>query len=177
MLYRMGISEAKAGAKTRLDLLEPRQFRSATGAAPAQQKKLSSGTSSDSGAQIFVPAVYNPQAAKHAITNELLLQSILDRLLKGGYTEIPNFPANAVVVKPIYKTIPQNTPGGTYTFPRWPGTPDPAVTFGESRWDTCAYVDINGTGAGGSSIDKGCQGRKADSTFHVYNFIHQKRSR
>jgi hypothetical protein len=174
MLYQMEVSEAKAGAKTRLDLSEPRQFRNVKDAAPTQQKKLSAETSSDGDTQIFVSVAYNPPAAKHAIANKLFLQSTLDRLLKDGYTAIPNFPANAVVVKPVYKIIPQNTPGGIYTFPGWPGTPDPAVAFGESRWDACVYVDINGTGAGGSSIDKGCQGRKADNTFHVNNFIHQK---
>lgn len=123
---------------------------------------------------IFVSVAYNPPAAKHAIGNKLFLQSTLDTYLKNGYTEIPNFPNNAITIKPVYKVISKDTPNGLYTFPGWPGTPNPAAAFSESSWASCVYINIKGSGAGGNSIDTGCKGRNAQSTFFLNNFIHQK---
>jgi hypothetical protein len=183
MLYRTnaGLTLAEAAkaptpsAPPVLELGIPRQFR---GMVKERKLKLLSreevAKSKVGDTNIFVSVAYNPPAAKHAISNKLLLQSTLDTLLKNGYTEIPNFPNNAITIKPVYKVIPKNTPNGIYTFPGWPGTPTPAVSFPESNWNSCVYVDINGSGPGGNSIDAGCKGRSAQNTFFLNNFIHRK---
>jgi len=164
--------------RPRLTLEVPRQFRNAKRLAPqlkaAAPAPAPASTSNDGDTNIFVSVAYNPPAAYHAITNKLLLQDTLDQYLQQGYTEIPNFPANAITVKPVYKVVPQNPPGGIYTFPGWPGTPVPAKTFPEQDWNACVYIDVNGSGPGGNSIDTGCKGRNATNTFFLDNFIHQK---
>ena len=182
MLYRMKSGQtlmeaAKSLAPSPPPVLElglPRQFR---GLSKLRKFKLLSreaiAKSNVGDTNIFVSVAYNPPAAKHAIGNKLFLQSTLDTLLKEGYTEIPNFPNNSITIKPVYKVIPKDTPNGIYTFPGWPGTPNPAITFPESDWNSCVYVDIKGSGAGGDRIDAGCKGRNAQNTFFLSNFIHQ----
>lgn len=168
MIYRM--HNETAPPQRRLDLAPARQLRNVT---PEVAAMASGDSVSDGDTGIAVSVAYNPPAARHAINNRLFLQSTLDQLIKDGYTDIPDFPVNAITIKPVYKVInASNTENGIYTFPGWPGTPDPAKTFGEGDWDACAYVDINGSGRGGNSIDAGCQGRSADNTFFLNNFIH-----
>lgn len=182
MLYRIKsgqtLLQMEAAAPSRqpvLDLGIPRQFHGLTKERKFKllgREEIAKSNVGDT--NIFVSVAYNPPAAKHANGNKLFLQSTLDTLLKEGYTEIPNFPNNAITIKPVYKIIPQNTANGIYTFPGWPGTPNPAVAFPEENWNSCVYVNINGSGAGGNSIDPGCKGRSAQNTFFLNNFIHQK---
>jgi len=157
-----------------LKLSLPHQFRNVAAAAKEKAALLKAASSSDGDTNIFVSVAYNPPAAKHAVSNKLFLQSTLDQYLKEGYTDIPNFPSNAITIKPVYKVIPKNIAGGIYTFPGWPGTPVPAKTFPEQDWNACVYVDILHTGKGGNGIDQGCKGRTPASTFYLNDFIHQQ---
>ncbi|MGR9073683.1 MAG: hypothetical protein ACU833_11520 [Gammaproteobacteria bacterium] len=166
-----------ASRKLRLDLMLPNQFKNKQGIKGKLSKAVSPATPEDGDTNIFVSVAYNPPAARHAISNKLFLQSTLNSYLKAGYTEIPNFPANSITVKPVYKVIPQNVSGGVYKFPGWPGTPSPAKTFPEKDWDSCVYLDIKGAGESGNSIDRGCKGQSKDSTFYLSDFIHQKISK
>jgi hypothetical protein len=152
------------------ELARPEQFRNIKPLLKAAQ------TVPDGDTNIFVAVAYNPAAAEHAINNKLFLQSTLNGYLREGYTDIPVFPSSSITVKPVYKVIQKNEPDGNvkngiYTMPGWPGTPTPAMTFPEPVWAACVYVDLNGKGAGGSSIDKGCKGRTADNTFNLENFV------
>lgn len=159
-------------AKLKLELKPPKRFnkRRFKSVKKSKAKGINDGDTS-----IAVSVAFNPPGARHLITNKLLLQSTLNKYLKEGYTEIPNYPLNTIVVKPVYKVITsKNTTNGIYTFPGWPGTPSPAKTFGESVWGSCVYVDIKGTGKGGNSIDKGCKGQSKENTFYLNNFIHQQ---
>lgn len=176
MLYQIesapkfGLKQSIRPAKgLSLDLMLPNQFKNKKGG-----NKLKISAPEDGDTNIFVSVAYNPPAARHAINNKLFLQSTLNRFLKEGYTEIPNFPVNAITIKPVYKVIPKNVANGIYKFPGWPGTPVVARAFPEKDWNSCVYIDIKKTGKGGSSIDKGCKGRSSKNTFHLNNFIHQK---
>ena len=126
---------------------------------------------------IKVSVAYNPPAAAHAISNKLLYKSTLEGYLKNGYTEVPNFPNNAVTIKPVYKIVPVKSQPNLklYTMPGWPGTPATLKAFPESDWNACVYVATagNGSEAGGNSIDVGCKGATAQSTFYLHNFIHK----
>lgn len=172
MIYRM--HNETAPPQRRLDLEPARQLRNVSPQVAATADGQGSGdVSADGDTHIAVSVAYNPPAARHAINNRLFLESTLKQLIKDGYTDIPNFPVNAITIKPVYKVInAANTVNGIYTFPGWPGTPEPAKAFGESDWDACVYVDVTGLGRGGNSIDAGCQGRNADNTFYLNNFIH-----
>jgi len=152
------------------ELQRPHQFRNLKPRLKAAQSVPDGDTN------IFVAVAYNPAAAKHAITNKLFLQSTLNGYLKQGYTQMPVFPASAITIKPVYKIVQKNESGGNvqngiYTMPGWPGTPSPAKTCPEPDWGACVYVDIRNAGPSGSSIDQGCTGRTAASTFHLGDFI------
>lgn len=152
------------------ELARPKQFRNIS------PRLKAAGAVPDGDTNIFVGVAYNPAAARHAIANKLFLQSTLNGYLRQGYTQMPVFPAGAITIKPVYKIVQKNESGGNvkngiYTMPGWPGTPSPARTFPEQDWAACVYVDLNGSGAGGSSIDAGCTGRTPASTFHVSDFI------
>ncbi len=158
--------EVKPQPQRRLDLGRPLQF--------TNQALVTTQPAGGADTNIFVSIAYNPPAAQHAITNKLFLQSTLNAYLANGYTEIPDFPNNSITIKPVYKVIPANVQDGIYTMPGWPGTPVPAKTFGETVWNACVYIDINGSGAGGSSIDVGCGDRNATNTFYLENFIYNE---
>jgi len=167
MIFRIqnGFTAQPSGTpQRRLDLMRPRQL--------TNRAAVTAQAAGDGDTNIFVSVAYNPPAADHAISNKLFLQSTLNTYLANGYTEIPNFPNNAITIKPVFKVIPANVPGGIYTMPGWPGTPVPAKTFPEESWGACVYVDINGSGSGGSAIDVGCSNRNASNTFYLNNFIH-----
>ncbi|MDX8391323.1 MAG: hypothetical protein R8K53_01985 [Mariprofundaceae bacterium] len=142
-----------------------------------RQKAPVETAATDSDTRIAVSVAYNPPAAQFTIRNKLFLQSTLNQYVKNGYTEIPDFPGNAITIKPVYKLISKDVANGIYTFPGWPGTPSPAKTFPEEDWNSCVYVDIKGTGSGGSSIDKGCTGRNAENTFNLNQFIYKMLSK
>ena len=172
---------AAAPAKRQsLELMAPRQFQhsNAVKALPATIKAAATAAAAGKpDSNIFVSVAFNPPGADHAIANRLFYESVLQDYLKNGYTEIPNFPNNAITIKPVYKVIPQSVPNGIYVFPGWPGPnpPDPKQGFPETIWNSCVYVDITTpSGQGGNGNDPGCKGRTAASTFYLNNFIHQK---
>lgn len=158
----------------KLDLMVPNQFRNIKTMKGNLANAIKEPTTNDGDTNIFVSVAYNPPAAKHAISNRLFLQSTLNKYLQNGYSEIPTFPYNAITIKPVYKVIPKDVKDGIYKFPGWPGTPVPAKAFPEKDWNSCVYVDINGVGEGGNSIDEGCKGQTRSSTFYLNNFIHNK---
>jgi hypothetical protein len=163
-------SQSLHPAKLKLELKPPKRFNKRR-----FKSKKKVNTKGDGDTSIAVSVAFNPPGARHLIINKLLLESTLKRYLKEGYTEIPNYPLNTIVVKPVYKIITsKNAPNGIYTFPGWPGTPSPAKTFSEKDWGSCVYVDIKKSGPGGNSIDKGCKKQSRANTFHLNNFIHQK---
>lgn len=183
MLYRIqagqgalaAAPEAAPGPRPTLQLEIPHQFRALPKAKTFKLLGADEIAKSPVGdTNIFVSVAYNPPAAKHTIANKLLLQTTLDTLLANGYAEVPVFPANAVLIKPVYKVIPRNTSQGIYTFPAWPGIPEPAVAFPQSKWNSCVYVDIRNQGTGGHAIDTGCKARSAENTFFLSDFIHQR---
>ena len=186
MIFRMGqngvlkfaVESTAGGKQSGLDLEIPRQFSAIKAARKPKILSAQEVAASPVGdTNIFVAVSYNPPAAQHAIANKLFLRSTLDALLREGYAELPDFPANSITLKPVYKVIPASTPGGIYTFPGWPGPPNPVIAFPEEAWGACVYVDIKGSGAGGNSIDSGCKGRNASNTFFLNNFVHQKISK
>jgi hypothetical protein len=155
-----------------LKLSLPNQFKNSAHAQKSTKEvKVVGGADTN----IFVSVAYNPPAAKHTIDNRLLLQSTLKQYLAQGYTDIPNFPSNAITVKPVYKLITQDKlTNGIYIFPGWPGTPSPAKAFPESDWNQCVYVDINATQSSANSNDPNCNNRTDENTFALNDFIYEK---
>jgi hypothetical protein len=173
--------EGKRGPLERpmLELHLPRQFQHGHRPAP-DNASLVSATAPAPGrpdTTILVSVAYNPPAAQHAIANRLFYESTLRQLMANGYTELPNFPANAIAIKPVFKIIPKNVERGIYAFPGWPGpgAAKPNSAFAETAWNSCVYVDINRPiGIGGNSNDAGCDRRTPANTFYLSDFIHTR---
>lgn len=124
-------------------------------------------------ASTLVSVAYNPPAAEHAIENTLFLESTLNGYLDAGQIKIPDFPDDAITIKPVYKLITaSNTENNIFTMPGWPGTPSPAKAFPETDWGACVYIDMSGTATSGNSIDTGCADRNETNTFSLSDFIH-----
>lgn len=175
------VEDGKSGplARPTLELHLPRQFQH--GHRPAERgASLVAAAAPAPGrpdTAILVSVAYNPPAAQHAISNRLFYESTLKQLMAQGYTEVPNFPANAIVIKPVFKIIPKNVDRGIYAFPGWPGpgAAKPNSGFGEAAWNSCVYVDINRPiGLGGNSNDAGCDRRTPANTFYLSDFIHTR---
>lgn len=167
--------------RPRLELHLPRQFQHGHRAADKSASMLSAPapvpTSGKPDTAILVSVAYNPPAAQHAISNRLFYESTLKQLMAQGYTEVPNFPSNAIVIKPVFKIIPRNVERGIYAFPGWPGpgAAKPNSGFPETAWNSCVYVDINRPlGIGGNSNDAGCDRRTPANTFYLSDFIHTR---
>lgn len=166
-----------------LELHLPRQFQHGH-RAPDKSASLASASASAPApapgrpdTEILVAVAYNPPAAQHAISNRLFYERTLKQLMANGYTELPNFPVNAIVIKPVFKIIPKNVERGIYAFPAWPGpgAAKPGSGFAETAWNSCVYVDINRpVGIGGNSNDAGCDRRTPANTFYLSDFIHTR---
>ncbi|HZW30866.1 MAG TPA: hypothetical protein VFF52_09185 [Isosphaeraceae bacterium] len=129
---------------------------------------------------------YDPTAAKHVLRYQLLSLANLTNLLQAGLTEIPPFPASALVLK--IETFPWSTTrlvgGRYYALPAWPGPPDPPRDFppDQSHWKQCIWVDIqeNGPGTGTGRVDTvwnaDGSSRTPETTYGLGRFIHFRRS-
>ncbi|MFB9245210.1 hypothetical protein IV454_03800 [Massilia antarctica] len=162
-------------ARLALDLHLPRQFQHGHQARASMVSAARLAGAPDTA--ILVSVAYNPPAAQHAIANRLFYESTLKQLMANGYTELPNFPSNAIVIKPVFKIIPKNVARGIYSFPGWPGpaAAKPDSGFGEVDWNSCVYVDISRPiGSGGNSNDPGCNNRTPANTFYLNDFIHSR---
>ncbi|MBK1697969.1 hypothetical protein CKO21_12035 [Rhodovibrio salinarum] len=159
-----------------LRLQPPRQFHSGHPRVTAPQAigDARCGGSGKPDTCIVVTVNYSPSAAHHVLSNDLLAQSTLARYVEEGYSEIPNLPYDAVTVKPVYKVISQEKldDNGLYAMPVWPGTPEPAKTFGEEVWNQCVHIDPNNQGQGDGSVDQGCTGASPSTTYNLSDFIH-----
>jgi hypothetical protein len=158
-------------------LQAPRQFhrgKRQLKSGPAQRGNTCNGGRADACIQVTVN--YSPSAARHVLNNGLLLERTLNQYFESGYTDIPNFPYDALTVKPVYKVItPEKSPKGEpYAMPVWPGTPQPAKTFGETDWNQCVYISLDNTGEGKGEVDKGCQEATPATTYDIDDFIHFK---
>jgi hypothetical protein len=127
---------------------------------------------------IVVTVRYDPNAAKFAIANKLLLQSTLDKMLADGKTDIPDFPNTAITLKPTYEILTQDTldkNGGYYKLNVWGGAPkeDSSYGYGEGSWKGFIYVDPKNNSQGDGSLDVG-SGRTPGNTYNVKDFIHYK---
>ncbi|WP_330441382.1 FAD-dependent oxidoreductase [Flavobacterium sp. C4GT6] len=127
--------EAQQVKKGRTALSVPRQFVHAQ--VFAKQAVI------DTSFQIFETVSYNPGAAKYALDHKIFNQSVLNKYeVKDGIGRIPQFPNNGITLKPTYYAgIPDEN--GLIRVPAWPGTPNPAKTFGPDAWNTYVYADLS----------------------------------
>jgi hypothetical protein len=130
---------------------------------------------------IFETVVYSPGAATHAISNKLFMATTLKQYAEQGLTSIPDFPNNAITIKPVFKIIPAASHKGTTLFPiaTWHGTIDSIGAFPEQSWGTCVYIDIDNKSKGnGAQLPftniANPPAPTADATYNLDDFVHFK---
>lgn len=154
-------------------LMQDAPVRTAGFARPNQlQAPLPDAAGPDFG--LVVDVSYNPAAARHAVSNSLFKRSTLESYLDMGYERIPDFPAESITLKPVWKIIRKSelNEQGLYVLPAWPGPPPSPQAFGQSEWNAVVYVDPNGPANGNGAIDRGMRGPTAATTYDLDDFIH-----
>ncbi len=117
---------------------------------------------------------YSPAATKYALDNKIFLYSTFEKYAAEGRTSIPDFPANAITIKPVFKVISKSKldPSGYYAMPSWVGPIDSLAAFPENKWNACIYVDITNSSSADGGVDIGCYGPTPETTYNLTDFIH-----
>ena len=127
-----------------------RQFRHGNRPQPNAQAATAGGVEQVAG---FVK--YDPSAASHIVSQGLLSVQTLNSFLANGANAIPPFERTSVSLKPAFQVLSQGSlkNGRYYPLPAWPGPPPDAVPFPSSKWNSIAWIDIQGGGGGTGAVD------------------------
>lgn len=157
------------GAKSSLTLTAPAQFARI----PQQAMALMAEAGSSPVLNITESVAYSPAAAQHAHSAQLLKTSTLSGLQKPGQiAKIPDFPFDAMAVKPVFAPITQaSLENGLFKMAAWPGTPSPPEAFPSNKWGQCVYVDPSNNGSGNGSVDPTCSNPTPETTYNLSDFI------
>jgi hypothetical protein len=119
---------------------------------------------------------YSPGAADFAIKNKIFMLTTLQNYTLEGKTSIPDFPTDAITIKPVFKVIQKSKldSKGLYAMPSWHGPIQTVNAFPEIAWKSCIYVDTNNKGGGDGSQDMTCSGATPATTYNLNDFIHYK---
>jgi hypothetical protein len=161
----------------------PRQFEHGG----AQSLLAAPGTH---GAQTVLASVkYDPSGSEHILSNNLFSKTQLTTLLASHKASVPDFPATAISLKPVYRPMPasQLADGRYFQLTSWPGPPPlkqsngmwRSVAFPEtiSTWGQCVWIDIQDAGRRrGTTVDRTCakngSSRTDANTYGLDEFIH-----
>lgn len=157
---------------------------------PQQRQRLahsmlqtSPGDTASGNQPVFEDVSYSPTAAQTIITRRLFMPSVLDGMLAAKRTAIPNFPKDAIAIKPVYEVIPgpNNPKGGgkLYKMKVWSQMPASQVklprAFGQEKWSSWVYVDPTNQGKGAGQVyQTGAAGprTKAEGTYNLTDFVY-----
>jgi hypothetical protein len=132
---------------------------------------------------VFEDVSYNPTAAQTIITRQLFMPGVLDAMLAAKRTAIPDFPKEAIAIKPVYEVIPgpNNKLGGgqLYKMKVWSQMPPSQIkkprAFGQDKWSSWVYVDPTNQGKGHGQVYQtgGASPRtKAEGTYNLTDFVY-----
>jgi len=125
---------------------------------------------------------FDPTAAGHVASQELLNLTSLNTLLQGGAQGIPPFPAASLAVKPLFQVITAASlvEGRYYALKVWPGPPDTPRAWGPTQWPGCVWLDLLGGGNGRGAMDEATatdgSTRTDDTTYPLADIIHYRLS-
>jgi len=145
--------------------------------------QASPGDTASGNQPVFEDVSYNPTAAQTIITRRLFMPGALDAMLAAKRTAIPNFPKDAIAIKPVYEVIPgpRNPLGGgkLYKMKVWSQMPPSQVkmprAFGQEKWSSWVYVDPTNQGKGAGQVyQTGAAGprTKAEGTYNLTDFVY-----
>lgn len=119
---------------------------------------------------------YNPSAEKYAIDNKIFYLSTLKAMQTGEFSQIPEFPNDAITIKPVYKVITQNSLSseGIYTMAAWHGPEYKDQGYPETEWQSCIHVDTKTSDKSNPNgrLDYDCNSITPGNTYYLNDFIH-----
>lgn len=120
---------------------------------------------------------YNKASEDFAIKNKIFYLSSLKAMQNGDFSKIPDFPSDAINIKPVYKIITKDKLNGTiYTMPSWNGPEYHTDGYPEKDWASCIHVNVsetNDTNPNGRA-DYACDSVNTENTYFLNDFIHFK---
>ncbi|TYP96440.1 hypothetical protein C7447_1076 [Tenacibaculum adriaticum] len=120
---------------------------------------------------------YNEAAEKYAVDNKIFYISTLKKFQKGEYSQVPEFPDEAITIKPVYKVLTQDklSTDGIYTMAAWHGPEYKNSGYPEKEWKSCIHVNTkeNKSNPNGR-LDYNCNDKNEDNTYFLNDFIHFK---
>jgi hypothetical protein len=143
----------------------------------AQLEQLRGASAPASNDRVAGYIKYDPVAANHILRQGLLHLSTLQALLDGGAQQITPFPANALVVKPIFQVAsPSQLVGGRYfQLKAWEGPPPMPSAYGPALWPHAVWVDLQNQGTGNGAVDlapaSDGSSRTDNTTYPLSDFI------
>ncbi|MCW9708417.1 hypothetical protein [Fodinibius salsisoli] len=130
---------------------------------------------------IHESVAYSPAASNYAIEEKIFLATTLLGYAEEGRNSIPDFPNDAITIKPVFKVLPVSSSGDQTKFAIsvWPGPIDSLAGFPEKDWHSSVYIDItnqsNGNGSRAIYPDSNTPPAPTDSTtYNLNDFIHYK---
>jgi len=145
--------------------------------------QASAGDTASGNQPVFEDVSYNPTAAQTIITRQLFMPGALDAMLAAKRTAIPDFPKDAIAIKPVYEVIPgpNNPKGGgkLYKMKVWSQMPASQVklprAFGQNKWSSWVYVDPTNQGKGAGQVyQTGATSprTRAEGTYNLTDFVY-----
>ena len=129
---------------------------------------------------VFGYVKFDPTAASHVISQQLLSTSTLNLLMAGGAQQIPVFPNTAVTLKCAFQIISAKSlvGGRYYRLNAWSGPPPTPQAWAPYQWPGVAWVDIQNGGSGSGQLDDEAStdgGTRTDqTTYPVSSFINHQ---
>ncbi|WP_299681019.1 hypothetical protein [uncultured Tenacibaculum sp.] len=125
---------------------------------------------------IVVTVGYNKASEKYAIDNKIFYLSSLKKMQTGPYSRIPDFPSDAINIKPVYKIITKDkVKDDIYTMSAWNGPKSYDDGYPQSKWKSCIHVNVKDKKNNPSGrLDYSCDSINANNTFYLDDFIHFK---
>ena len=125
---------------------------------------------------------FDPTAAAHITSQQLLSRAALSTLLDAGAQQVPAFPATALVVKPVFQVITAKDLLNARYYPLkiWRGPPETPQAWAPSQWPGTGWIDVYGAGRGNGAVDEVAEAdgssRTEENTYPISSLINYRLS-
>ncbi|HEY1765654.1 MAG TPA: hypothetical protein VGF85_12080 [Opitutaceae bacterium] len=111
--------------------------------------------STDGSEAVFGYVKFDPTAADHINSQQLLSTATLNQLMIGGAQQIPPFPSTALTLKSAFEVVTARSLIGKryYRLNVWTGPPKTPQAWPPTAWPGVVWIDVLNGGRGRGAID------------------------
>jgi hypothetical protein len=170
-----GAAELLSSERHRSALLHFNQFQHGSA---VQERPMAIGSDT-----VFGYVKFDPTAAAHIRSEQLLSLSTLNQLIQGGAQQIPVFPPTALSLKSAFEVLTAQTlvEGRYFRLNVWTGPPPTPRAWGPGAWPGVVWIDVQGGGSGSGQVDTVAStdgsSRTDQTTYPVSSMINHRLSR